>query len=119
MRVNGKTVTLVFNNNWSLLLLLLKHKARGTDFDNGVMGVDIEPYTLKFVVPTMPDATQPPNIAQAQSKALQPREVVAFMRVSLMAPSKKEPLILPDNFPVDAPKLTNRTAVPYQSSGQE
>lgn len=119
MKVNEKTVTLVFNNNWSLLLLLLRHKARGTDFDNGVMGVDIEPYTLKFIVPTMPNATLPANIQQAQPSDLRPREVVAFMRVSLMAPSKKDPLILPDNFPVEAPKLTNRRSAPYQSSGQE
>jgi type VI secretion system protein ImpL len=105
MRVEGKTVTVLYNNNWSLLLLLLKHKGTGKDFDQGV---DLEPYTLKFVVPIEPSAVFPNKIQKAQPETLQTSFVEVFMRVRLMTPSKKDPLILPETFPTVAPSLAIR-----------
>jgi type VI secretion system protein ImpL len=119
MKINEKSVTVVFNNNWSLLLLLLRQRARGSDFDKGVKGVDIEPYTLKFRVNTATNAALPNAVIQAQPPDLRAGQVVAFMRVGLMAPSQTDPLIMPETFPVKAPKPRDINQSSYTSSGQE
>jgi type VI secretion system protein ImpL len=116
LKVNEKTVTMTYSNNWSLLLLLLKNKGAGSDFANGV---DIEPYTLRFNVPTAPNPSLPNSILQAQPRTLVTPEVVVYIRLSLVTPSQKDPLIVPETFPKSAPRLTNRTRAGYQSSEQE
>jgi hypothetical protein len=116
MKVNEKTVTLTYNNNWSLLLLLLKNKGAGSDFDQGV---DIEPYTLRFEVPIAPNPALPNTILQAQPRSLLPPEAVFYIHLSLVAPSQKDPLIVPETFPKSAPRLTNKARSVYRSSEQE
>jgi hypothetical protein len=116
LKVNEKTVTLTYNNNWSLLLLLLKNKGAGSDFDQGV---DIEPYTLRFEVPIAPNPALPNAILQAQPPRLLPSEAVFYISLSLVAPSQKDPLIVPQTFPKSAPRLTNRDRSSYRNSVQE
>jgi hypothetical protein len=108
MKLEGKTVTLSYENNWSLLLLLLKHRAQSEDFPQGV---DVEPYTIKFKVPTEPNPKLSNVLQQAQPIPLKTIFVEVFMRVSLLAPSKKEPLLMPDVFPTFAPELPDRNVL--------
>jgi hypothetical protein len=104
VRVRDRTAILEFNNRWSLLYLLLKHAGTAADFDKGI---DIEPYTLRFPIRTKPDATPGPPVRRAQPEDLMTDMAQVYMRVSLLAPSKKEALILP-TFPDSAPKLPLR-----------
>ncbi|HKC62689.1 MAG TPA: hypothetical protein VKB86_03585, partial [Pyrinomonadaceae bacterium] len=108
MKIQGQTVTLTYNNNWSLLYFLLKHRGEGTDFKDGV---DIDPYTLKIEIPTQPNAKLPNNLQQAQPAILRTNASVVFMSIGLLAPDKKDPLLIPDVFPTYAPQLTNRNSV--------
>ncbi|HJR08837.1 MAG TPA: type VI secretion system protein [Pyrinomonadaceae bacterium] len=115
MKLEGQTVTLTYNNNWSLLYFILKHRGTRTDFKEGV---DIEPYTLKIEIPTQPNAKLANKIQQAQPETLRTKSVEVFMRIALMAPGKKdsqEPLILPDVFPTRAPQLIERRPDTQQS----
>lgn len=101
VRVRERTAILEFNNRWSLLYLLLKHAGTAADFDKGI---DIEPYTLRFPIRTRPDAAPGPPVRRAQPEDLITDLAQVYMRVSLLAPSKKEALIVP-SFPASAPKL--------------
>jgi type VI secretion system protein ImpL len=110
MTTNGRTVTLSYDNEWSLLLLILRHRGMPGDF---APRVDFEPYTLKFVVPARTNAALPANVLNAQPDSLKIEDtpqLVAFMRVMLMLPGKKEPLLLPD-FPTHAPRLRDKDGV--------
>jgi hypothetical protein len=97
MRVRDRVVTFDYTNRWSLLSLMLRQSAAGPDFREGV---DTEVYTLKFRVPTRQDGEGPQN----QPEPLRRGNAEVFMRMSLVAPGTKEPLILPP-FPARAPKL--------------
>lgn len=107
MSANGRVVTLSYSNNWSLLLLILRQKGTPGDF---APRLDLEPHTLKVSVPVRPNAALPANVQSAQPESLEnvmsanPPQVVAFMRVAMMLPGKKEPLLLPA-FPTNAPQL--------------
>lgn len=114
MKLLGQTVTLSYDNNWSLLLLLLKHKGQTKDFCSGV---DVEPNTIKFEVPTQPNAKLSNTLQRAQPETIKTLFVTVFMRVSLLVPGKKDPLILPEVFPSSAPVLTNRVTS-VQRSGE-
>lgn len=106
MRLEGQTLKLTYSNNWSLLLLLLQYR---------LVGVDIEPYTLRIEVPTQPNAKLSNKLQQAQLPTLRAPSAEVFMGVSLTAPDKKDPLFLPDVFPTRAPQLTNRSPATQQS----
>lgn len=105
VKVKDRIAVFELKNQWSLLALLIRHAGDPSDFEQGV---DTDVYTLKFRVPTQADGAAQP----------QPREdlkvVMAeiFMRLSLLAPGNKEPLILPcaptrsPCFPTRAPKLS-------------
>lgn len=101
VKVKDRTAILDFNNRWSLLYLLIKHAGSASDFDQGV---DVEPYTLKFMIRTRPDTAPPAVVQRAQREELIADEAQVYMRVGLLAPSKKEPLTLP-SFPARAPKI--------------
>ncbi|HKR00315.1 MAG TPA: type VI secretion system protein [Pyrinomonadaceae bacterium] len=116
MSTNGKTVTLSFTNNWSLLLLLLKYQGSPGDFDQRE---DLEPYTLKIVIPAQANAAVPANVQSAQRDLVtdvlgaKPPQVLAFMRVMLMLPGKKDPVLLPE-FPINAPQLRDKNHILIQ-----
>jgi type VI secretion system protein ImpL len=114
MKLEGQTVTLTYNNNWSLLYLIYKHKGKGVDFCEGV---DLEPYTLKIEIPTQPNPELPNNLQQAQPKTLRTTSSEVFLSIGLMAAGKKDPLVLPEFFPTVAPHLPFRCLV--AQPGQE
>ena len=102
MKLEGQTVTLSFNNNWSLLYFMLRHRGAGADFREGV---DIEPYTLKIDIPTQPNARLSNQLQRAQLATLHNPSARLYLSIGLMAPGKKDPLVLPDVFPTRAPQL--------------
>lgn len=112
MKLAGQTVTLRYDNNWSLLLLLLKNRALTEDL---VGGVDVEPYTIKIEVPTEPNPKVSNILQRAQPETIKTPSVEIYMRVSLLTPSKKDPLILPDVFPTYAPQLSGKCLVIQQT----
>lgn len=101
VKVKDRTAILEFNNRWSLLYLMIKHAGTSADFDQGV---DVEPYTLRFLIRTRPDTAPPAIVQRAQPEELITDQAQVYMRVGLLAPSKKEPLTLPA-FPLRAPQL--------------
>lgn len=103
MKLEGQTVTLTYNNNWSLLYLILRHRGRGEDFRDGV---DHEPYTLKIGVPTQPNPKLPNKLQQAQLPSLRTTSSIVFISIGLMTPGGKDPLMILD-FPTSAPPLTD------------
>ncbi|HEV7843788.1 MAG TPA: hypothetical protein VGO69_08815, partial [Pyrinomonadaceae bacterium] len=107
VRVKERTASLDYNNGWSLLALIMRHRGdllrhRGEPAPDGVEYIDIEPYTLKFTIPTR-IAALVPSLEQVQPQDLKTVPAEVFMRISLLAPSKKEPLNLPSRFPTSAP----------------
>ncbi|HEY0005637.1 MAG TPA: type VI secretion protein IcmF/TssM N-terminal domain-containing protein [Pyrinomonadaceae bacterium] len=100
LKVRERTAVIEYNNRWSLLLMMMRHAGAPTDFDQGV---DIEPYTLKFLIRTRPDA-MPQPIERAQRDDLKAELARIFMRVSLISASQKEPLSVPV-FPQAAPRI--------------
>lgn len=113
MKLLGQTVTVRYDNNWSLFLLLLKHKGQTKDF---CTGIDVEPNTIKFEVPTQPNAKLSNILQRAQPDTIKTSAVEVFMRISLLAPGKKDPLILPNVFPTQAPVLTNQVTSIHSST---
>jgi len=97
LRVRDRIAVFEFTNRWSLLALMSRQASSGGDFK---YGVDIEPYTLKFRVPTRPGG----SLTERQPEMLRAEMAEVFMRLSLAAPGNKEPLLLPA-FPARAPKL--------------
>lgn len=93
VKVQDRTVTFEFTNRWSLLALLTKHLAPVADHDPLAAP---DPHLLAFTVKT-----------HAGARTLNPAPSVplkAFIRVSVLAPGKKENLPLP-YFPTFAPRL--------------
>lgn len=115
LRVTEKTVTLRYDNKWSLLLLLLQHKAAVNDFEQRL---DLEPNTLKFTVPTKTNGALPDDVLKRQPKLLLTSAADVFMRVAVSAPGEKVPLLLPD-FPPAAPQLPRRRPTTRQRRVQE
>ncbi|MDT7807540.1 MAG: type secretion system protein ImpL [Acidobacteriota bacterium] len=87
-----------YKNRWSLLSMMLRQRPSPGDFSP--YGVDLAPYSLKFRIPTRPGG----NAFDSQPEGLRSDEARVFMRVSLLAPGAKEPLVLPE-FPARAPGL--------------
>jgi type VI secretion system protein ImpL len=108
IRVKERIANLEYTNGWSLLALIMRHRGdlqrhRGEPAPDAVEYIDIEPYTLKFTIPTRIAALVPP-LEQVQREDLKAAPAEIFIRVSLLAPNKKDPLILP-SFPTKAPRL--------------
>jgi type VI secretion system protein ImpL len=88
--VDGESRKVVFQElmGWSILRFLEGHSSSSADFDQLV---DPAPQTLKFVIPTTAAGNDPPQTR-------------VFVRLTLLSPDKKEPIMLPE-FPVRAPVL--------------
>lgn len=109
VRVKDRTANLDYSNGWSLLEFIMRHRGdllrhRGDPAPDLVEDVDANPYTLKFTIPTRIAALSPP-LEQVQREDLKAEQAEVYMRVSLMAPNKKDPLPLPSKFPTKAPRL--------------
>ena len=103
VKVKERVAVFEYNDHWSLFTLLLRHgsmlKRAGTPAECD-SGFDAEPYTLKFSVRTDPD----PAAKADQRSELKSANAEVFMRVSLMAANKQDPLMIPC-FPKKAPPV--------------
>lgn len=101
--VKDRTAIFEYDDRWSLFTLLLRHgdmlKRAGVPGECNPYS-EAEPYTLKFTIKTAPDPLGQP----IQPEQLKTTPAVLFMRVSLVAPNKQEPLVLPC-FPTKAPPV--------------
>jgi type VI secretion system protein ImpL len=103
VKVKDRVAVFEYNDRWSLFTLLLRHGFKlnrtGTPAECD-QGFDSDPYTLKFSVRTDPDpaakADQHPELKNANAEV--------FMRMSLMAANKQDPLMIPC-FPKKAPSV--------------
>lgn len=100
-KVKERTAVFEYGDSWSLFTLLLNHgliTKRAGAGTGCVEGFEANPFTLKFTIKTEPDPVRPPT--QRPELLVSPAQV--FMRVSLMAANKQEPLVVPC-FPINAP----------------
>lgn len=97
LRARDRVATFEFRSRWALLAMLRRQATAGGDFQ---FGVDTQPYTLKFVVPTSTDG----NRSDLQPEELRGASAQVFMSLSLVAPGTKDPLVVP-TFPKWAPKF--------------
>jgi type VI secretion system protein ImpL len=109
VRVKDRTANLEYSSRWSLLEFIMRHRGdlllhRGDPAPDSVEYVDVNPYTLKFTIPTRIAALTPP-LEQVQREDLRTEQAEVYMRVSLLAPNKKDLLQLPSKFPTKAPRL--------------
>ena len=96
-RARDRVAVFEYRDRWSLLTMLMRQRPTPSDFSPE--GVDSEPSTLKFTVPTRPGG----NLYDQQPDPLRAQPANVFMRLSLSAPGAKEPLTWP--FPEAAPQL--------------
>ena len=98
VRVNKRTVTLEYDNQWSLIHLLRRQQAGIEDF--GPLG-DPKPHTLRFVIKTLERDEERLGRTVDLPKA---RESRLFVRVVVKSPKTKERVLLP-SLPETAPGL--------------
>ncbi len=96
--VEKRTVTYVYDNQWSLIQLLSRHEAGIEDF--GPLG-DPKPHTLRFRVKTL---ERDDERMQKEIFAPESGEARLFVRVVVKSPKSKERVLLPA-FPTEAPQL--------------
>ena len=103
VKVKDRVAVFEYNDRWSLFTLLLRHGFKlnraGTPAECD-QGFDANPYTLKFSVRTDPD----PGAKADQHSELKSADAEVFMRISLMAANKQDPLMIPC-FPKKAPPV--------------
>jgi len=96
VRIEDKTVTFLFENQWALIRLLAFHAASAEDFAELA---DPKPHTLKFLVRTR---TAEDNADTAYENLPETR---VFMRMVILTPGKKKQVLVMPYFPIKAPEL--------------
>jgi type VI secretion system protein ImpL len=103
VKAKDRVAVFEYNDRWSLFTLLLRHglmlKRAGTVAECD-QGFDADPYTLKFTVRTDPDPAGDPT----QRAELKSANAEVFMRMSLVAANKQDPVMIPC-FPKKAPPV--------------
>ena len=99
--VKGREVSWERQHRWALFGLLRSQKTSKADF---CARSEPLPHTLRFAVPTRP-IDQPAEGLDAEGKPITTQETVVFVRLTLLAPETKDPLVLPSEFPIRAPEL--------------
>lgn len=89
--------TFTYSGPWSLTHLILANKAPSGDLDRGE---DLSKPVLRFVVPTRTGVSEVDALVEEVATG----EAVVYVRVQLLAPEGKSPLVIP-KFPVSAPSL--------------
>lgn len=102
--VKGREVSWERQHRWSLFGLLRSQRTSKADF---CARSEPLPHTLRFAVPTRP-ADQPSEGLADDGKPIDLQETVVFLRLTLLAPETKDPLVLPSEFPLRAPELIVR-----------
>ncbi|MCB1033817.1 MAG: hypothetical protein KDD47_08295 [Acidobacteria bacterium] len=96
--VEGRTAIFERQGSWALLRFLQDFASPARDFEDFK---DPSPHTLKFFASTVPAAEAAGEEALA---AVEPEPVAVFVRVEVLPPGGKEPLVLPE-LPSLAPLL--------------
>lgn len=116
VKAKERIATFEYADRWSLLTLLLRHgamlKRAGTPAECD-QGFDSDPYTLKFTVRTDPDPAGEDQRAELKNSTAE-----VFMRMSLVAANKQEPIMLPC-FPRKAPPVPTLPTVFQNTNEQE
>ena len=102
VEVRDSSVVYTYTTRWALLRLLRQQASAAADFDRFV---DPKPHTLKFMIDTRTKPDRAPESANAGTT-----EAKVFLGVTVMAPGKKEPLLLPP-MPVRAPEVPQAPAL--------
>lgn len=116
VKAKDRIAVFEYTDRWSLLTLLLRHGAMlrraGTPAECD-QGFDSDPYTLKFTIRTDPDPA-----GEDQRPELKNSTAEVFMRMSLVAANKQEPITLPC-FPRKAPPVPTLPVVFQNTTQQE
>ncbi|MGE3540624.1 MAG: type VI secretion protein IcmF/TssM N-terminal domain-containing protein [Candidatus Tectimicrobiota bacterium] len=100
--VRDGTVLFTYPQRWALLRLLRQQASAPTDFERFA---DPRPHTLKFQVQTRAKQDKTTTLPPAPGT-----DVKVFIGVTVLAPDKKERLVLPP-MPVQAPELSSVPAL--------
>ncbi len=91
IRVDGRRVEIVYDNLWSLMDLIRRHRSGSDDFSEFV---DPRPHTLRVEIPTRPEGGGPIELARL------------FLRVELSTLQEGQPVpLVMTPFPYEAPRL--------------
>jgi type VI secretion system protein ImpL len=101
LEVHDRTAVFHYRDLWSLVSLVDDHRGAPADFDGFV---DARPHTLLFALPTRREETAQGGGEGASAVAVEEAETRVFIRLSLVAPESKQPLVVP-GFPTAAPSL--------------
>ncbi len=116
VKAKDRVAVFEYTDRWSLLTLLLRHgamlKRAGTPAECD-RGFDSDPYTLKFTIRTDPDPAGEDQRAELRNSTAE-----VFMRMSLVAANKQEPIMLPC-FPRKAPPVPTLPVVFQNTNEQE
>ncbi|HKR15071.1 MAG TPA: type VI secretion protein IcmF/TssM N-terminal domain-containing protein [Pyrinomonadaceae bacterium] len=116
VKAKDRIAVIEYTDRWSLFTLLLRHgamlKRAGTPAECD-QGYDADPYTLKFTIRTDPDPAGEDQRAELKNSTAE-----VFMRMSLVAANKQEPILLPC-FPRKAPPVPTLPVVFQNTNEQE
>lgn len=99
--VKGREVSWERQHRWSLLALLRAQRTSKKDF---CARSEPLPHTLRFSIPTRP-FDQPEEALDENGNSVLLDDTLVFVRLTLLAPETKDPLVMPAEFPVRAPVL--------------
>lgn len=91
IRVDGRRVEIVYDNLWSLMDLIRRHRSGSDDFAEFV---DPRPHTLRVEVPTRPEGGGP----------IEPARLFLRVELSTLQEGQPVPLVMTP-FPYEAPRL--------------
>ena len=100
--VKGREVSWERQHRWALFGLLLSQQTSKADF---CARSEPLPHTLRFQIPTRP-ADAPEEGYDEDGDSVLVDDTLVFVRLTLLAPETKDPLVLPSDFPVRAPELS-------------
>jgi type VI secretion system protein ImpL len=100
VEVRDRTAVYRYPNLWSLVSLVNAHRSSPADLDGFD---DLRPHTLRFSVPARREPGEVED-GEAPAGGAVEAETRVFIRLSLVAPESKRPLVVP-SFPREAPRL--------------
>jgi type VI secretion system protein ImpL len=98
-RLDGLSAIFEHDDPWSLVALLVAHRVPATS-------ADPKPEALRFVVETAPAGSAGKSSSETNPSDTSLGEL--YLRVSLVTPDRKSPLLLPSEFPRHAPQVPLR-----------
>lgn len=108
VKVADRTIAFTFDNQWSLLTLIMAHAAEPGDF--GKLA-DPNPHTLKFTV-----QAKRRGVASQDGDTF---DMEAFVRVNLLSADKEKQALVMPAFPLKAPRLQLVNVAATPAAGKE